>query len=181
MYNFFSPDESELNSIIRETLTDNIPVNGETDDYIFRFPRNLFFAKMMIKDCIFCQFLRGKVSANIPDMQLKESKNRPFSMHKKIKGSSLLSILDNLSQDQQDDIIQDLSVFVSQLHALPVDSMPKQIRESLGNFLDGLASVHQGNYDFNHHNILHDMEKSSTNLSIIHGDFHPGNILIHDA
>ena len=103
MYNFFSPNEAELTSIIYETLNETdvvksvqviqsgwtnitMDVHAQTFDYIFRFPRNLFFAKMMVKDCIFCQFLRKKVSLNIPDMQLKMHNHRPFSMHKKIKG-----------------------------------------------------------------------------------------------
>ena len=88
MYHFFTPDENELCNLIRVSLkeVDNVKsiqtiqtgwtnitmdVEGETQNYIFRFPRNLFFAKMMIKDCLFCQFLKNKVSIAVPDMQLK--------------------------------------------------------------------------------------------------------------
>lgn len=198
MYDFFSPDELELRSVISETLIDvdevksvqtiqtgwtniTMDVQCKKHDYIFRFPRNLFFAKMMIKDCIFCQFLRDKVSVNIPDMQLRQNKNRPFSMHKKIVGDPLIAMMGTLTPAQQNNIVKDLSVFLVQLHALPIETMPQQIKETLGCFLDGLASVHKGNYDFTHHEVLHNMEKETKNLSIIHGDFHPGNILIKDG
>ena len=64
MYNFFSPDEVELSAVIYETLEPcdkvksiqviqtgwtniTMDVEGENQSYIFRFPRNLFFAKMI--------------------------------------------------------------------------------------------------------------------------------------
>ena len=107
MYNFFTPDEAELKNVIKETLTGKdalvsaqtiqtgwtnitMDVKGELQDYIFRFPRNLFFARMMVKDCTFCNFLKGKTSLSIPDMQLKTNKNRPFQCTKKSKAARLL-------------------------------------------------------------------------------------------
>ena len=75
MYSFFPPDEEELKNVIKETLTGEdvlvsaetiqtgwtnitMDVKGELRNYIFRFPRNLFFARMMVKDCTFCNFLK---------------------------------------------------------------------------------------------------------------------------
>ena len=109
MYNFFSPDETELKQVIQETLEGQdtlvnattiqtgwtnitMDVHGELKDYIFRFPRNLFFAKMMVKDCAFCNLLQGKIKTPIPNMHLKTNKNRPFSVHQKIIGVSFLNI-----------------------------------------------------------------------------------------
>ena len=198
MYNFFTPDEAELKDVIKETLTGQdalisaetiqtgwtnitMDVKGELQDYIFRFPRNLFFARMMVKDCRFCHFLQGKVSLPIPEMKLKMNKNRPFSVHKKIKGSSLTSQLDKLSPSEQVGIIEDLSQFLMELHALPVSAMPVDIKESLGDFLAGLATVHQGNYDLTKHRSLCEMEAHTQSPSIVHGDFHPGNVLVNDG
>ena len=198
MYNFFTPDEAELKNVIKETLTGKdalisaetiqtgwtnitMDVKGELQNYIFRFPRNLFFARMMVKDCTFCNFLKGKTSLPIPDMQLKTHKNRPFSMHKKIKGSSLTSQLDKLTPSEQVGIIEDLSQFLMELHALPASSMPTEIKESLGDFLAGLATVHQGNYDLTKHGSLLTMEEQTQTPSIVHGDFHPGNVLVNDG
>lgn len=198
MYNFFTPDETELKNVIKETLVGQdalisaetiqtgwtnitMDVKGELQNYIFRFPRNLFFARMMVKDCTFCNFLKGKTSIPIPDMQLKTHKNRPFSVHKKIKGSSLTSQLDKLTPSEQVGIIEDLSQFLMELHALPANTMPAEIKESLGDFLAGLATVHKGNYDLTKHNSLLTMEAETQKPSIIHGDFHPGNVLVDNG
>ena len=198
MYNFFTSNEAELKNVIKETLADKdalisaetiqtgwtnitMDVKGEVQNYIFRFPRNLFFAQMMIKDCTFCHFLKGKVSIPIPDMQLKANKNRPFSVHKKIKGNSLTSQMDRLSSSEQMGIIDDLSQFLIELHSLPATNMPTDIRESLADFLVGLATVHNGNYDLTKHNSLRVIEKQTQMPTIIHGDFHPGNVLIDNG
>lgn len=198
MYNFFTPDENELKTVIRETLVgqDNfvstqtiqtgwtnitMDVKGELQDYIFRFPRNLFFAKMMVKDCTFCDFLKGKVSLPIPDMKLKTNKNRPFSVHKKIVGNSLTSQIDKLTPSEQVGIIEDLSQFLMELHTLPATSMPSSIKETLCEFLAGLATVHKGNYDLTKHASLHTMETENLMPTIVHGDFHPGNVLVDNG
>ena len=198
MYNFFTPDENELENVIRENLMGKdvlvhadviqtgwtnitMDVKGEVQDYIFRFPRNLFFARMMVKDCIFCSFLKGKVSVPTPDMQLNMSQNRPFSVHNKIKGDSLTSQMDKLSGNERSKIIEDLSLFLMELHAIPTSEMPHEIKESLGDFLAGLATVHQGDYDLQKHSSLCAMEMQNTAPAIIHGDFNPGNVLIDNG
>ena len=78
-------------------------------------------------------------------------------------------------------IIEDLSQFLMELHVLPAASMPSEIKESLGNFLAGLATVHNGNYDFTKHNTLFLMEKQTEIPVIVHGDFHPGNVLVDNG
>ena len=78
-------------------------------------------------------------------------------------------------------IIEDLSQFLMELHALPATSMPSEIKESLGDFLAGLATVHKGNYDLTKHSSLLQMEAETSAPSIIHGDFHPGNVLVDNG
>ena len=197
MYNYFSPNEAELIEIIKKNIDPNdrlvraetiqtgwtnITMDAQTENsaYIFRFPRNFFFARMMIKDCHFCQFLKGKVSVQTPDMQLKFDNNRPFSMHQKIKGVSLTSRMNNLTPEEEKTIATDIVRFLSELHAIPVETMPADIAESLNDFLTGLATVHKGDYDLGKHNDLISMEKMSEKPVIIHGDFNPGNILLDE-
>ena len=197
MYNFFTPNETELKQVIRDALKGQdqvveaktiqtgwtnitMDVTGEQDNYIFRFPRNLFFAQMMIKDCRFCQFVRDKVSVTTPDMHLMMNQNRPFSVHKKIKGVSLTSKMDHLTAFEQKNVIDGIVHFLSELHNIPVSLMPADIAESLNDFLTGLASVHKGDYDMGQHGSLISMEKDLEKPVIVHGDFNPGNILLDE-
>ena len=105
MNTFFTPNDP-LNTIISETLPNqtiketkqiltgwtNIVIEVTTDktSYFFRFPRNPFWSKMIIKDAAVCNFVEGKTSFYTPSMKLHYDKNRrPFSVHEKIEGYSL--------------------------------------------------------------------------------------------
>jgi len=192
MYKFFSP-EDDFKNLIEQTLHSQdtvqsihtiqtgwtnvtIDVHGEKDDYIFRFPRNLFFATAMVRDGTFCQFIEGKTSFKTPHMTLEFSEGRPFSMHHKIKGKALSAL--TLTQKQEEILAEDIAQFLTELHALPVVEFPKNIRMTLNEFLTGLAGVHQS-YDFNRHKALQEME-NTCDLSMVHGDFNPGNVLVSE-
>ena len=82
---------------------------------------------------------------------------------------------------EQNSVIEDISQFLVELHSLPISSMPQEIQESLSDFLAGLATVNKGQYDLTRHMPLQTMEQQTQELAIIHGDFHPGNILIHEG
>ena len=135
---------------------------------------------MMVKDCRFCQFIHDKVNTPTPDMKLKFHKDRPYSVHKKIKGASLTSKMDHLNPQEIENVCADMADFLTQLHALPYQTMPSEIEESLDNFLTGLATVHKGNYDLSKHNRLKNMEKNVGTPCIVHGDFNPGNVLLDE-
>ena len=197
MYQFFEPNETELKQIIAETIKESdtvigthviptgwtnitVDVHGEKSDYIFRFPRNLFFAKMMVKDCTICQCLRGKTTIQIPDIRLMSHQNRPFSMHHKIKGRALTDVMEDMTENNREQIVADMALFLSELHYLPTDLLPAAVTESLNDFLTGLATVHQGHYDLRHHHDLMMLEQQTPKSCIVHGDFNPGNILVGD-
>ena len=194
MYQFFEPNETELKQIIYETIGKNdsvigaqiiptgwtnitIDVHGELHDYIFRFPRNLFFAEMMVKDCTICQCLQGKTTIRIPDMHLMSHQNRPFSMHYKIPGRALTQVMDAATDVDREQIVADMALFLSELHHLPIETLPTAVTESLNDFLSGLATVHQGQYDLDYHHNLVVLEQQMKKPCILHGDFNPGNIL----
>ena len=196
MYKFFTPNDN-FNQLITEALSDEdkihhfeiiqtgwtnitIDVQGQKHNYIFRFPRNYFFAQTMIRDCIFCNFIQGKTSFKTPQMTLKKhAENKPFSVHKKITGKPLTQIMNHLTHHQKKEIAKGIAKFLKELHSIPVKSFPNEIYMTLNDFLTGLASVHEGNYNFKHHHILKKIEETSE-LCIVHGDFNPGNILIDE-
>ena len=196
MYQFFKPDLKELNILIRKVLFQqkeqvrnadvlqtgwtNITMNvqGAKNEYIFRFPRNLFFAQAMVKDCMACQFLNEKVRAHLPKMKLLMSQNRPYSMHPKIKGIPLDKMMPELSEAEKKNIAKELAQFLMELQKIPVRTAPQIMQKRLNQFLVDLAAVHQGNYDFNRHAAWAKTEREADSLCLAHGDFHPGNILI---
>lgn len=196
MYNFFDFDEKALRGLMEQSLPNenildihyietgwtNIVADVRTNqsEYIFRFPKNTFFANVMVKDCVFCELICGKMPCPTPDIKLFIDKNRPFSMHKKIRGVPLSSQrFAILSRNEKEIIAKDCAEFLRKLHALPISTLPIEYHETLNDFLINLASVHNGNYDFSKHNNLKNMEKSHK-LCIVHGDFNSGNILIDD-
>ena len=195
MYRYFSPNFDELNKIIINALAAEkdvfqsaqtvqtgwtnitIDAHGKNKDYIFRFPRNSFFAQAMIKDCMVCQFLQDKISLPIPKMRLLMDKNRPFSMHPKLAGEPLADKMEKLPLADQKKIAEDLAVFLCELQSIPLSKVPPMMKKNLNQFLIELAAVHNGNYDFNRHHMWGQIEQTSK-LCLAHGDFHAGNVLI---
>ena len=195
MYQYFSPNFAELNNIISEILKTEkdvlqsaqtvqtgwtnitIDAHGQKGDYIFRFPRNRFFAQAMIKDCMVCQFLQDKISLPIPKMRLLMDKNRPFSMHPKLVGEPLADKMDELPLADQKKVAAELAIFLDELQSIPLHKVPPMMKKSLNQFLIDLAAVHKGNYDFNRHHSWGQIEHSGK-LCLTHGDFHAGNVLI---
>lgn len=196
MYQFFKPNLDELNSIIGKTLAPknecpekidvvqtgwtNITMNvsSKNGEYIFRFPRNHFFAKAMVKDCMACRFLADKVSSPIPQMSLQLDQNRPYSMHPKIKGEPLDKIMPTLTVSEKKFIAEELAEFLVQLQSIPLAEVPAIMKKPLNQFLIELAGVHQGDYDLSRHALWAKTEQGTIWPCLSHGDFHPGNILI---
>ena len=85
MYDSFSPDELELRSVISETLIDvdevksvqtiqtgwtniTMDVQCKKNDYIFRFPRNLFYSTYLTAFSFFCLRLTpGMYNSHLPE------------------------------------------------------------------------------------------------------------------
>lgn len=196
MYQFFKFDKAELYNLMQKTLNNdvksvsyvetgwtNIVADAQTSDtnYIFRFPRNPFWATVMVKDCLFCELIYGKMPLETPDIKLIIDKNRPFSVHKKIQGRALSDAkFKDLSRQNKEIIANECALFLKKLHEIPPTSFPVIGQETLNDFLIDLAQVHKGLYDYSKHNSLKNTETNAEKLYLVHGDFNPGNVLVGD-
>ncbi|GHV34296.1 hypothetical protein FACS1894187_04560 [Synergistales bacterium] len=154
-----------------------IEVTTENDAFFFRFPRNDFFSKMLVKDYTFCKFIKGKTSFVTPELELFYDGKRPFSMHRKIRGYCLTDRMKHLSRQTMTSIAYDISKFIRELGEIDSSNLPNEGRMDLPDFLGELADTHFDDRSLGHHDYL---KSTSDNSKLIHGDLNPGNILLDE-
>ena len=190
--NFFTTSDP-LGDIIAETLSDhqiketrhiltgwtNIVIEVTTDRgaYFFRFPRNPFWSKMIVKDATVCNFVEGKTSFYTPQMRLCfDSKHRPFSVHQKIEGYTLGDRIYHLSHTALTGVAYDAAKFIKELSGLDLRGAPSEVKYPLSDFLRELDYEH---YD-HHIDADHRYIKATEEAKLVHGDLNLGNILLDD-
>ena len=189
---FFTPNDP-LDEIIIATLPDkkvlktkhiltgwtNIVIEVTTDkgSYFFRFPRNPFWSKMIVKDAAVCNFVDGKTSFYTPQMKLcYDKKNRPFSVHEKIEGYTLGDRIYHLSHTALTGAAYDVAKFIKELSSIDLKNAPKNVRYPLSDFLKELDYEH---YE-SHIDDDHDYIKATETNNLVHGDLNLGNILLDE-
>lgn len=187
---FFTEDEP-LDKIIAETLPGKkilktnhiitgwtnivIEVTTDTDSYFFRFPRNPFWSKMIIKDAAVCNFVDGKTSFYTPQMKLcYDSKKRPFSVHKKIEGYTLGDRIYHLSHTALTGVAYDVAKFIKELSKIDLKNAPDEVKYPLSDFLHELDYEHYDSHIDADHNYIKNTEMDK----LVHGDLNLGNILL---
>ena len=158
---YFSLDE-DFEKIIKNTLNDkevtsiNQITTGWTNivfevtttegNYFFRFPRDDFWIKVIVKDYQFAKFIYGKTDFETVGLMLFYDNDRPFSVHKKIEGCSLASKMNELTQEQVKVVSNDIAKFMYQMHNIKFDKNEifdiNNISLNLIDFLDELLNVH---------------------------------------
>lgn len=192
MNNFFVPSDP-LDDIIAETLAGkkviksehiltgwtNIVIEVTTDkgSYFFRFPRNPFWSKMIVKDAAVCNFVDGKTSYYTPQMKLYyDSKGRPFSVHKKIEGYTLGDRIYHLSHTALLGVAYDTAKFIKELSGIDLKGAPDEVKYPLSDFLHELDYEHYNKHiDADHRYI-----KATEEAKLVHGDLNLGNILLDE-
>ena len=195
---FFVPDE-DFASMIERSIPDgevknlnlistgwtNIVYEAETtkgDSYFFRFPRDDFWIRTIVKDCEFANYINGKTTYKTSDLKLKNDNNRFFSMHKKIKGTALTEKMDKLNKDEIEALSFEIADFMNQLHKLQFKKEDifscNNIGLNLVDFLDELIELHLDDENKKFWNYNEFSKKDNTCL--VHGDFNPGNIIIDE-
>lgn len=192
MASFFTTKDP-LNEIIAETFPDkeildtkhiltgwtNIVIEVSTDagSYFFRFPRNPFWSRMIVKDAAVCNFVDGKTSFYTPQMELHyDAKKRPYSVHQKIEGYTLGDRIYHLSHTALTGAAYDVAKFIKELSGIDLRGAPEKVKYPLSEFLHELDYEH---YD-EHIDADHDYIKATETKQLVHGDLNLGNILLDE-
>ena len=157
----------------------NIVIEVTTDDgaYFFRFPRNPFWSKMIVKDAKVCNFVDGKTSFYTPQMTLYyDEKKRPYSVHRKINGYTLGDRIYHLSHTALTGVAYDVAKFIKELSGVDLSNAPEEVKYPLSEFLHELDYEH---YD-KHIDEDHEYIKETDGKSLVHGDLNLGNILLDE-
>ena len=191
MSNFFTPKDP-LDKIIQETLPSHqiletkhiltgwtnivIEVTTNKGAYFFRFPRNPFWSKMIIKDATVCNFVDGKTSFYTPQMKLcYDSKQRPFSVHQKIEGYTLGDRIYHLSHTALTGAAYDVAKFIKELSSINLKNAPTKVKYPLSDFLKELDYKHYKTHIDQDHQFI----KATETSNLVHGDLNLGNILLN--
>ena len=159
----------------------NIVYEVETNDgnYFFRFPRDEFWSRTIVKDCEFAEYIHNKTEFNTSNLELHYDNGRPFSVHKKIPGIPLAVKMDELKQDEVKDVSDDIAKFMYELHTIEYDRdevfKTKDISLELKGFLTELLNLHVSNEDKKFWN---ENENDIEAENLVHGDLNPSNVLL---
>lgn len=161
----------------------NIVYEVETDEgnFFFRFPRDEFWSRTIVKDYEFSKYIHQKTDFNTVKLELFYDNGRPFSVHKKIPGTPLAENMNSLSSSEIKDVSNDISKFMYQLHCLNYNKNNiftiNNIGLELPEFLDELLNVHVAKSDMNFWN---PSSLSSNEDCLVHGDLNSSNILLDE-
>lgn len=192
---YFSLDE-DFSRIIKNSLSDKEIINikpistGWTNivfevsttigNYFFRFPRDNFWIRTIVKDYEFSKFINGKTDFNTVKLELHYDNGRPYSIHKKIEGIVLADVMNKLSNEQIKTVSKDISKFMYQLHNIKFDNNEifdiTNIGLNLTDFLNELLDLHVSQND----KVFWKYEefKNKEHDTLVHGDLNSSNILL---
>ena len=187
----FFTTKDDLNKIIKETLSNkkvleskhiitgwtNIVIEVKTNEgsYFFRFPRNPFWSRMIVKDAAVCNFVNGKTSFYTPQMKLcYDSNRRPFSVHEKIEGYTLGDRIYHLSHTALTGAAYDVAKFIKELSGIDLREAPAKVKYPLSKFLKELDYEHYEKHIDEDHKFIKETELKN----LVHGDLNLGNVLL---
>lgn len=161
----------------------NIVYEVETDseNYFFRFPRDEFWSRTIVKDCEFSQYIYKKTDFDTSKLELQYDNGRPFSMHKKIQGTPLADKLEFLSNEELKNVSDDIAKFMYELHSLKFQKDDifsiNNIGLNLREFLDELLIKHVSKED---RKFWRFSDTISNTQCLVHGDLNLSNILLDE-
>lgn len=113
--NYFTLDE-DFENIIRNSLPNKkiistnlittgwtnivFEVSTDSEKFFFRFPRDDFWSRTIVKDYEFCKYISNKIDFQIVKLELLFDNERPFTKHKKIEGTVLADKMNDMTHEQ---------------------------------------------------------------------------------
>ena len=204
MQNFFSLDEN-FNTIIKNALKENFnsqevlnmeqistgwtnivyKVKADNGTYYFRFPRDEFWERTIVKDYEFAKYIKGKTSFNTVDLKLGIDNDRPFSIHKEIPGKPLAEVMDTLSKEDIEKVSGQIAKFMYELHTAKYDKdkvfdSADNIGVHLNDFITELLEKHVSDEDLKFWKVSDFKTKDNENLCLVHGDLNSSNVLLDE-
>ena len=192
---YFSLDE-DFSRIIKKSLSDKeiikikpistgwtnivFEVLTTSGNYFFRFPRDNFWIRTIVKDYEFSKFINGKTDFKTVQLELLYDQGRPYSMHRKIEGIVLADKMNNLSKEEIKVVCTDIAKFMYQLHHIEFKNYKifdtNDIGLNLTDFLDELLNLHVEKED----KVFwkYDEFKKKEHNVLVHGDLNSNNILL---
>ena len=157
-------------------------VYGNKGEYYFRFPRDEFWTRTIVKDCQFAQYIHGKTDFDTVDLKLMNDGNgRFYSFNKEIPGKPLTDVMNELTDEELDDVSKDISKFMFQLHKLEKSNEIFDVHDiptDLQGFVDELLNTHLSKEDMEFWKV-HNF-KALDHDCLVHGDFNASNVLVDD-
>lgn len=195
--NYFTLDE-DFETIIKKALPDKtinkirsvttgwtnivFEVCTNEGDFFFRFPRDDFWIRTIVKDYEFAKYIYGKTDFNTVKLELLYDEGRPFSVHKKIEGTVLAEKMNNMTEEEVKVVANDIAKFMYQLHSIKFNKEEifeiNNIGLKLVEFLDELLNVHVAKEDMEFWNYNEFINKDHDYL--VHGDLNSSNIIIDE-
>ena len=198
---FFTVDEN-YNEIIEKALKEenkdivvnkihfiptgwtNIVYEVETNDgnFFFRFPRDQFWERTIVKDYEFAKYINGKTSFKTVELVLKYDNGRPFSIHKKIEGTCLAEKMNDLNQEEVSKVCKQIAQFMYEMHNLEYN--PKEIFSidniglDLQDFITELLTLHVSEEDIGFW--AKNNFESKGDYCLVHGDLNSSNIILDE-
>lgn len=177
------PDKTIKRMTLIPTGWTNIVYEVATNDgnYFFRFPRDEFWSRTIVKDYEFAKFINGKTSFNTIKLELFYNNERPFSMHKKVEGTPLAEKMNDLNDEEVGIISEEIAEFMNELHNIDYSKSKifntNNIGLKLKDFLDELLSVHITKTNRKFWDAIPMNEEPNC---LVHGDLNSSNILLDE-